>query len=412
MKKYMKVTISPSKAHGPMEAPPSKSMAHRLLICAGCAQGTSVISNIDLSRDITATLDCLRALGAEAVYENRQVTIRGVDIRALTKSAQLNCAECGSTLRFMVPVCLMSGQRNALTGSDTLFTRPLTVFEKICREQNLLYEKEGNRLTVAGKLAAGEYVIPGNISSQFISGLLFVLPLLEEDSRIRLIPPVESRPYIDMTIQALKQFGVLVSWEDEHTLRIPGGQKYCPQQDLHVEGDYSNAAFFEAFNILGGDVQLYGLKEESLQGDKVYRRHFERLHAGYADIDLSDCPDLGPVLMALAAAQHGARFTGTRRLKIKESDRGAAMQQELGKMKVRMEVSDNEILVEPGISCPGQILDGHNDHRIVMALCVLLTQTGGSLRGAQAVSKSLPDFFERLKLLGIGVTIDELDQQE
>ena len=275
-----------------MEAPPSKSMAHRLLICAGCAEGTSVISNIDLSGDIAATLNCLRALGAEAVYENRCVTMRGVDIRSLAQPALLDCAECGSTLRFMIPLCLMSGQCFELAGSERLFTRPISVYEEICRKQELYFEKKGNCLFTAGRLSAGDYVIPGNISSQFISGLLFVLPLLEEDSRICLVPPVVSRPYIDMTIQALQQFGVSASWSDNCTLRISGRQKYLPQEDLCVEGDYSSAAFFDAFNLLGGDVGLYGLNENSLQGDRIYRRYFDRLKAGYADIDLSDCPDL------------------------------------------------------------------------------------------------------------------------
>ena len=399
----MVVTISPSKAYGQMEAPPSKSMANRFLICAGCAQGTSVISNIDLSGDIGATLDCLRALGVKAVYENRCVTVRGIDIRALKQPAMLDCAECGSTLRFMIPVCLMSGHRFELTGSETLFTRPLTVFEEICKKQNLTYEKKGNHLSVAGRLQPGDYVIKGNISSQFVSGLLFVLPLLEKDSVIRLLPPLVSRPYIDMTIQALQQFGVRVSWMDEYTLRIPGGQQYLPQANLRVEGDYSNAAFFDALNLLGGDVSLYGLNEKSLQGDRVYRDFFDRLQAGYTDIDLSDCPDLAPVLMALAAALHGAGFSGTGRLKIKESDRGAALQQELSKLKVRMEVLEDQIRILPGLCPPQEILDGHNDHRIVMALCVLLTLTGGRIRGAEAVAKSLPDFFDRLKELGIKV---------
>lgn len=402
--------ISPSRAHGRMEAPPSKSMAHRLLICAGCAEGTSVISNIDLSGDIAATLQCLQALGAEALYENRCVTIRGIDLRSAAEPAVLDCAECGSTLRFMIPACLMSGQRFELTGSGTLFTRPLTVYEDICKKQDLLFEKHGSRLVTAGKLRAGEYVIPGNISSQFVSGLLFVLPLLEEDSWICLLPPVVSRPYIDMTIQALGLFGVKVLWTDEYTLRIPGGQRCLPQKSLRVEGDYSNAAFFEAFNLLGGAVRIEGLKENSLQGDRLYRRYFAQLRAGHADIDLSDCPDLGPVLMALAAALHGAGFTGTGRLKDKESDRGAAMQQELGKMKVSLEVSENAIRIAPGLRPPQEALDGHNDHRIVMALSVLLSQTGGRIRGAQAVSKSLPDFFDRLKELGIEVTL--LEEQE
>ena len=172
-------------------------------------------------------------------------------------------------------------------------------------------------------------------------------------------------------------------------------------RDLKVEGDYSNAAFFEALTLLGGDVQVEGLDENSLQGDKIFRALFARLREGFAEIDLSDCPDLGPVLMAVAAALHGGRFTGTKRLRYKESDRGAAMKQELGRMNVRVDLSENEIVVHPGIRRPQEILDGHNDHRIVMALAVLLSVTGGSLRGAEAVAKSLPDFFNIMRGLGI-----------
>ena len=412
----MIVTIKPSKAEGRMLAPPSKSMAHRLLICAGCAEGTSVISNVDLSEDILATLDCLRALGAGIVYKDRSVTVSGVDIRRIAHPSELSCRECGSTLRFMIPVCLMSGQKNTLTGSEILLKRPLGVYEEICRDQGLTFTKEGSLLTVEGRLRAGDYVVPGNISSQFISGLLFVLPLLDEDSRIVLVPPVESRPYIQMTMQALEMFGVSVLWEETDTagpapcaIRIPGGQKYRPQ-DLSVEGDYSNAAFFEALNLIGGKVLVEGLSENSLQGDQVYRSCFEQLAAGTPELDISDCPDLGPVLMAMAAGLNGAVFTGTKRLEIKESDRGAAMQQELEKMNARVERMENEIRVWPGLSSPRETLDGHNDHRIVMALSVLLTKTGGAVRGAEAVSKSLPDFFDRLKELGIEFTATDRPQ--
>ena len=329
----------------------------------------------------------------------------------------------------MIPLCLMNRQKYCLTGSVTLFSRPLGVYEEICREQGLVFEKQGNCLTVGGRLEPGNYVVPGNISSQFISGLLFALPLLDEDSTIRILPPVESRSYINMTLHTLRQFGIrtvrtvpadslknesvrtvpINSLKNESArtvpidsflIRIPGRQKYHPQ-NVRVEGDYSNTAFFEALAILGGNVRIEGLDEDSLQGDRIYRLYFSKLREGFAEVDLSDCPDLGPVLMVLAAACHGGKFTGTRRLKIKESDRAAAMQQELHKMNCRVKISENEILVFPGVSRPEQVLDGHNDHRIVMALSVLLTLTGGSIRGAEAVAKSLPDFFKRLKTLGI-----------
>ena len=441
----MIVTITPSKASGRIQAPPSKSMAHRLLLCAGFSAGTSEISNVDFSEDILATLDCLRALGAKIVCKESCVIISGIDPGEVTHPGLLPCRECGSTLRFMIPACLMSGQEMCLTGSRTLFARPLNFYEDICREQNLRFEKRENSLTVAGKLSAGRYVFPGNISSQFVSGLLFALPLLEKSSTITLLPPVESRPYIDLTLDALARFGIkasiaLADGIEGHALRsaaadgmkghalrsaaadgmegsslrtvpvvpaslplviyVPGGQSY--QAGNHeVEGDYSNAAFFEALTLLGGNVEVDGLKEGSLQGDRIFREHFARLQEGFAEADLSDCPDLGPVLMAAAAALHGGRFTGTRRLKYKESDRGAAMKQELGRMNVRVDVSENEIVVYPGLSRPQEILDGHDDHRIVMALAVLLSMTGGSLRGTEAVAKSFPDFFDRLKKLGI-----------
>ena len=447
----MKVTITPSAARGIIEAPPSKSMAHRLLICAGLAEGISVITNVDLSRGIEATIACLRALGARIEYEKGRVNVRGTGLAGLNgpgtqTGAVLPCGESGSTIRFLIPVCLLSGRESRLTGSTTLLTRPLQVYEDICRNQRLTFEKGQNNLLVGGRLAAGEYVLPGNVSSQFVSGLLFALPLLEGDSEIRLIPPVESRPYIDMTLQALRQFGVSADWAKDGVLRIPGGRKYQPQAGLRVEGDYSNAAFFEALGLLNeetgadktglqgtlegqsetvgqyppgtgraqspkftigeGTVQVTGLEKDSLQGDRVYQTYLRQLCDGFAEIDLSDCPDLGPVLMAFAAARHGARFTGTRRLKIKESDRGTAMQQELAKMGVRVGMSENEITVFAGLHPPREILCGHNDHRIVMAMSILLTRTGGTIDGAEAVSKSLPDFFERMKKLGVHVTCD------
>ena len=426
----MKITILPSKAYGKTTAPPSKSMAHRLLVCAGCAEGTSRIQNIDLSEDILATLRCLKAMGAEwslesgtaagmeggleagtetgtaSGAETGTVIMKGIDPGKFREDAFLDCGECGSTLRFMIPLCLMGGQTDTLTGSRTLLGRPLTVYEKICEEQGFVFQKSEGRIQVSGHLAAGEYEIPGNISSQFISGLLFALPLLHGDSRIRLLPPVESRPYILMTMQAQEMFGVTSKWEDDCTIWIRGGQNYRAR-NVRTEGDYSNAAFLEALNLTGGNVTVEGLCEESLQGDKVYRQYFDRIREGYAGIDLSDCPDLGPVLMAAAALRHGALFSGTRRLRIKESDRGAAMRQELAKIGVPVEISENEIRVASGVRPPQELLDGHNDHRIVMALAVLLTETGGTICGAQAVGKSFPDFWKKLAELGVELKLEK-----
>lgn len=397
----MQIEIKPSLARGSIKAPPSKSMAHRLLICAGLCQEKSEIVGVAPSEDVLATLDCLRAIGAELRYENNTVYIRGVDPHVMTVGGVLPCRECGSTLRFFIPIALLGGGEVTLTGSERLLARPQSVYEDLCRKNGLYFDNNGKRILVKGALGSGVYEIPGNISSQFISGLLFVLPLMDGDSEIRITGKPESKPYIDLTLSALTQFGVHVEWGKENTLFIKGGQAYQPRR-AEVEGDYSNAAFFEALNYLGGDVQVTGLSADSLQGDRVYQNYFAQLAKGNATLDLSECPDLGPVLFALAAALHGGTFTGTERLKIKESDRGAAMAEELGKFGARVEVEEHCIRVLPtSLEAPSTVLDGHNDHRIVMALSILLTRFGGRVKGARAVTKSMPDFFERLQELGV-----------
>jgi 3-phosphoshikimate 1-carboxyvinyltransferase len=306
-----------------------------------------------------------------------------------------------------------------MTGSGRLMERPLSVYETLCREKDLLFDKKADSLLVRGPLKTGSFVIPGNISSQFVSGLLIALPLLEEDSIMKILPPVESGPYIEMTIAAMKRAGVTVEKTDALTFRIPGKQKYLPCVQA-VEGDWSNAAPLLAMGLL-----VDGLDDHSLQGDRRCPAYIDQLKKGYARLDLSDCPDLGPVLIAAAALQHGAKFIGTRRLKIKESDRGLAMRQELDKMGVTVETEENEIFAHAGAECreepadeecfgkasglrrPKEPLDGHNDHRIVMALAVMLTKTGGTIRGAEAVRKSLPDFWDRLAELGVEMRVEQ-----
>ena len=399
----MRVKIDPSVPKGTITAPPSKSMAHRLLICSGLASGTSVVHGIAPSHDVLATLDCLSALGASYTVDNDTVTITGIN-PASSSAAELYCRESGSTLRFIVPVCLMSGNEYTLHGSDTLLKRPMSVYEDICREQDIMFQNDGASIRLAGCLKAGKYRVKGNISSQFISGLLFALPLLDGDSTITIAPPIESCSYINLTIHALSQFGVEVKWSDERTLYIKGGQHYAPRE-VSVEGDYSNAAFFAAMNFMGGDVTIDGLSEESLQGDRVYARFFDMLSRGTPTVHISDCPDLGPVLFALSACKNGGVFTGTARLKIKESDRAAAMAQELEKFGVSVRVDDDSVVVYPAdFHAPTEPLLGHNDHRIVMALSVMLTLTGGEICGSEAVAKSMPNFFEALQSLGIKVT--------
>ena len=396
----MRIRIEPGKARGTTAAPPSKSMAHRLLICAGFADGTSVIRGIDPSEDVLATSDCLRALGAQLRAEGADVTVAGCDPRK-SNAGTLACRESGSTLRFMIPPALLSGAEIRFTGSEKLMSRPLSVYEDICRQRGFLFERGNDSLRVRGRLAAGTYEVPGDISSQFISGLMFALPLAEGDSAIRILPPVESRSYLDLTLQALRDFGIRAEWDGPETLRIPGGQAYRPREAA-VEGDYSNAALLEILNDVGGEVTVTGLRADSLQGDRVYRDYLALIRHGTPELDVTDCPDLAPALIAAAAMKNGAKLTGTRRLRLKESDRGAAMAEEMAKFGVRLVNRENEIAVPGGEPHrPSEPLSSHNDHRIAMALAAVCVRTGGEIDGAEAVRKSFPDYWERLKKLGI-----------
>lgn len=395
----MKVRIDATAYRGTVKAPPSKSAAHRQLICAGLAEGRSIIRGISESEDMKATLDCLTALGAKWVKEGDTVIIDGADPRKRGE-ALFPCRESGSTLRFFIPLCLLSEETAVMTGSETLLNRPLSVYEEICLSQGLDFDRTEEGLCLRGLLDGGHFRIPGDISSQFVSGLMFALPLLSGYSVLELIPPITSGSYIAMTAEALRKYGVRCELTAENTVILPGDQRYLPCES-EVEGDWSNAAFFFALNTLGSDITVTGLDRETLQGDAVIRRLLGKLGRGCPTIDISDCPDLGPVLMAVGGALNGVRLLGTDRLKIKESDRGAAMAKELKKLGITVTLGDDEIVViaPEELTVPTEPLYGHNDHRIVMACAVILTLVGGEIEGAEAVKKSFPDFFERLDSL-------------
>ncbi len=401
----MRVEITKGKAQGTILAPPSKSMAHRNLICAALS-GKSQVSGVAFSQDILATLDCLKALGVDIEEQGDKIVLGGLD-PAASKSAVLNCRESGSTLRFMLPLCLLSGEEMTLIGSGRLMQRPMKIYEELCKEKGVSFYQDDKCIKVKGKLSGGEFNVDGSVSSQFISGLLFALPLLKEESVINIVGELQSESYLKLTLSSLAAFGIKIDSSNMRSIKIPGGQHYS-SKNMTVEGDYSNAAFFEALNFLGGEVTVKGLSENSLQGDKVYLDLMPRLREENAKFSLSDCPDLGPILFALAAAGKGALFTDTARLRIKESDRVGCMEKELSKFGVKMDIEDNSVRVYGGeLKIPTEPLFGHNDHRIVMALCVLATLVGGTIEGAQAVNKSLPDFFERLSSLKVKVKIYE-----
>ena len=399
----MKVMIAPSVPRGAVAAPASKSVAHRMMIGAALAEGESVLRGIAGSEDMKATLDCIAALGASYVLDGDALTVRGVGGDLSRSAGVFPCRESGSTLRFFVPVALLREGTSVFTGSERLLERGADVYGEVFSGKRITMRKSAGSVSFTGRLTPGEYAVRGDISSQYITGLLLALPLAGGDSTLTVLPPVESRPYIDITLGVMRQFGAAVEQTGENTFFIPGGQYRAV--NAAVEGDWSNAAFFYALNALGGDVTVTGLSPDSLQGDRACVGMLAQLQNGFAEMDIAATPDLGPVLFAAAAALHGGRFTGTRRLAVKESDRAAAMAAELAKCGVKTAVEENAVTVFPGgLHAPAGPLCGHNDHRIVMALAVLLTQTGGAIEGAEAVNKSFPGFFDVLREAGIVIT--------
>jgi len=399
----MIASFKPCRLQGNIDAPPSKSMAHRYLIGAALSGEKCTLSGVDYSEDILASIDCLKALGADITTDKDTVTVDPTGFMQ-KESPVLQCRESGSTLRFFIPLALCTGREVILKGSGRLLERPLSVYEELCAEKGFTFIKDKNTVKVCGRLDGGLYRIRGDISSQFITGLIFALVYLKKDSYIEIIPPFESRSYIDLTISALSSFGADVCFEDEYRIAVKSS-------DLHsfsgrIEGDYSNAAFLDAFNCIGSDVNVGNLKADSLQGDRVYADYFEKIASGCPTLDISDCPDLAPVLFALSALKNGAFFTGTDRLKAKESDRGMAMHEELKKLGGGLILGNNTITVpKQELKYTGDIISGHNDHRIVMAMSVILTKLGGSIDGAEAVKKSYPSFFGDLKGLGAEVEL-------
>ena len=399
----MIAAFTPCSLKGSIDAPPSKSMAHRYLIGAALSGKTCRISGFDYSEDILASMDCLKALGARIAVQGDCVTI-DPDRFMTAENPVLSCRESGSTLRFFIPLALCLGREVTLRGSRRLFERPLEIYEALCREKEFAFAKTEDTLTLCGKLSSGHYAIRGDVSSQFITGLVFALIYLGGDSEIEIVPPFESRSYVNLTLSALRSFGADVAFTDAYHIVIRESRMhaYCGR----IEGDYSNAAFLDAFNHIGSDVGVGNLRGDSLQGDRVYQDYFRLISEGTPTLDISDCPDLGPVLFALAAMKNGAVFTGTDRLKAKESDRGMAMHEELVKLGGGLIFGDNRITVpKQQLAYRGEPLSGHNDHRIVMAMSLVLSRIGGAIDDAQAVRKSYPGFFEDIQKLGAEVNV-------
>ncbi len=419
----MNVRIKPSKLIGRVNAPSSKSFSHRMLIAAALAGGVSEISNISASEDIDATVGALTALGAKIFREGNTYTVMGIKTPAA--SAVIDCRESGSTMRFIIPIAAALGCSCEFHGRGKLPERPITPYiRELGKNGAVITKTEGVMpFTMNGTLKGGDYVLEGDISSQFISGLLFALPLCSGNSVIRLASRLESKPYADMTVEALSRFGINIDEnEDKDGLpvyRIRGGQKYR-SADVSVEGDYSQAAFYFVANTLGSEVQVDNLSENSVQGDKkileiiggisynkINGTGVKRLPSFTADV--SDIPDLVPILAVLGCFTDGvSRITGAKRLKIKESDRLEAIASALGNIGGKIAVKDDSLEIEPVDGFHGGVIDGCNDHRIVMASAIASTMADGEITvtGAEAVAKSYPDFWTDFASLGGNVEFE------
>lgn len=397
----MKVTIKKGIAKGTIKVPPSKSYVHRALIMGMLAKSNTTISNISYSNDILATLNAIMMLGSDVAINDDTISFNGfVNIDDIPT---LDANESGSTLRFLIPVSMVLYDHFIIKGTEKLFSRGLGIYEDIFKSQNITYKLDSTSLEVFNKLKPGTFTVRGNVSSQYITGLLMALPLLEQDSVIKIIPPLESKPYIDITLDVLRKFKINVDVDDNYqTIKIKGNQTYYPI-NYEVEGDYSNAAFLDAFNYFSGKVVLNGLTENSCQGDKVYKEYFEKLNEGFATIDLSNAIDLGPVLFVFASLKFGAHFINTSRLQIKESNRVLDLIEELKKINTETKVFENEVYIYKAQNIHPVIFDSHNDHRILMALTLVTTIAGGEIENAEAVNKSYPNFYDDISKLGIEV---------
>ena len=381
----MDITIHPRSLRGKITVIPSKSQAHRLLICAAFADCPTQLLCPETNRDIEATADCLRALGAQITKTDCGYTVS--PIKDAPQVAQLNCCESGSTLRFMLPIVGALGVDTTIRMEGRLPQRPLSPLREEMERMGCHLERPTvNMIRCSGKLQPGNYRIDGSVSSQFITGLLFALPLIPGQTSLEITGKVESRPYIEMTKCALKLFNA-------PNFSSPGY--------VTVEGDWSNGAFFLAANALGSELSISGLDPDSVQGDRAVADLLPALANGAPTISAADIPDLVPILSIVAATNHGAVFTDIQRLRLKESDRVASVIAMItalgGKAK-----ADESTLTVYGTGLHGGIVDSCNDHRIAMSAAIAATVCSNpvTILGAQSVSKSYPRFWEEYRRLG------------
>lgn len=412
------ILVKSGMLQGTVQVPCSKSLAHRAVICASLAEGHSRIGHLTFSRDIEATMACMKALGADIQPDPAAADALLIEgSTAFVQSGQplqLYADESGSTLRFLIPVAAASPAPVTFQGEPSLLTRPMGIYADLFLNQGLSFSQSGSGIVFQGPLQPGLFSVPGNVSSQFISGLLFAAPLLQGECTIAVLPPYQSRSYTGLTTDIMHIFGITVQEPTDHGYILPAGQSYQPA-DYDVEGDWSQAAFFGVSAAIGGTITLQGMNPESRQGDAVIVSLLEKagahlkwdgtsltVSAGQLvpqEIDLADCPDLGPILCVLAAWTPGTtRIVHAGRLRFKECDRIAAMEENLKAWGVQMESDEDSITITGRTDYASEQpvrVSSFNDHRIAMAMAVFASHARGGclIESAQAVSKSYPDFF-------------------
>lgn len=417
----MDIKVFPSKVAGSISVPASKSVVHRALIASALSDGTSIIDCVDLNEDILATIKALKALGAKISIDKRMITVKGFIMNKTLDQVEINAKESGSTMRFIIPLASYIADKVILSGTERLMERPLNVYKKIYDKQNLSFE-DGSIKKIKGRLKAGKYQVDGSVSSQFISGLMFILPILDQDSTIEILEPFESKPYVDLTIELLNSFGIKIKSFDK-TYFIKGKQKYKPH-NLKAEKDFSQAAFFMILGAINSEITINNLNMKSAQGDRQLIDFLKSLNVKIKTtkdsitvykselasgvLDLADTPDLGPILCVMALfSKNYIRLENVGRLRIKESDRLSVMKCQLEKIGAKVKLEKNSITIYRLDNFIDQeiVVSGANDHRIVMAMAILATVVKKPLiiKKAEAINKSYPNFFKDLKTLGVKV---------
>jgi 3-phosphoshikimate 1-carboxyvinyltransferase len=402
----MGILIKPSLLKGEITIPPSKSLSHRAIICASLSKEESKLRNIIFSDDIRATIDGMKTLGADIKEMDDFILVKKG--RFIETKNVIDCNESGSTLRFLIPLSLVLKGGCNFTGKGRLSERPLDVYYKVFENSNIKYETNAGQLPlkVRGRLKGGSYNIPGNVSSQFITGLLFALPLLEVDSKIKITGVLESKNYIELTMDVMQKYNVNIEKIDEHNYYIKGGQEY-KAFDYRVEGDFSQAAFFLAANVLGCKIECLGLNYDSLQGDKEILNITEKYSSNKKEItiDASQIPDLIPVISVIASLKENCttNIINAGRLRLKESDRLKSIASEMKKIGASIKETNDGLIIKGKSSLHGNAtVDSRNDHRIAMALAIAAIKCENPivLEGYESVKKSYPRFWDDYQSLG------------